>query len=68
MPTLTTNTPMPHANTDSSSAALSAVSFATQSAVASTSLLGDDGLCIIEHNAERYVLRRTRNNRLILTK
>jgi hemin uptake protein HemP len=68
MPTLTTNTPTPHANIDSPSAALSAVSFATPSAVASTSLLGDDGLCIIEHNAERYVLRRTRNNRLILTK
>lgn len=61
-------TSTPPSTTDSPNADFNAVSIATQTAIASTSLLGDDGLCIIEHNAERYVLRRTRNNRLILTK
>jgi len=36
--------------------------------VSSTELLGDDGLLGIEHEGELYILRRTRNGRLILTK
>jgi hemin uptake protein HemP len=37
-------------------------------AITSEALLGKQGMCIIIHDAERYVLRRTRNNKLILTK
>ena len=36
--------------------------------IASNALLGQKGVCIIVHNAEQYILRRTRNNKLILTK
>ena len=36
--------------------------------VSSATLLGSDGLLIIDHNGERYTLRRTRAGRLILTK
>lgn len=32
------------------------------------SLLGDDQLVMIEHGECRYILRLTRNNKLILTK
>ena len=32
------------------------------------SLLGNDQLVMIEHGESRYVLRMTRNNKLILTK
>jgi hemin uptake protein HemP len=39
-----------------------------EDAIASNSLLGQKGVCIIVHNAEQYILRRTRNNKLILTK
>jgi hemin uptake protein HemP len=35
---------------------------------ASSALLGKQGICVIEHNAERYMLRRTRGDKLILTK
>lgn len=38
------------------------------SAVASTLLLNHEGKLWIEHAGERYLLRRTSNNRLILTK
>lgn len=36
--------------------------------VASSTLLGDRSVIHIDHNGERYVLRLTRNDRLILTK
>jgi hemin uptake protein HemP len=36
--------------------------------ITSTALLGSGGILCIEHNAEIYTLRRTRNGRLILTK
>jgi hemin uptake protein HemP len=36
--------------------------------IASDALLGKQGMCVIMHNAERYLLRRTRNGKLILTK
>ncbi len=36
--------------------------------VASRELLGNRKLIEIDHNGERYVLRLTRNDRLILTK
>ncbi len=36
--------------------------------ITSNALLGQKGICIIVHNAEQYTLRRTRNNKLILTK
>lgn len=39
-----------------------------QDTIASNALLGQKGVCIIVHNAEQYILRRTRNNKLILTK
>lgn len=67
MPTPTSVTPAPQIANNTPGAAFIAASI-NQSCIASTSLLGEDGLCVIEHNAERYVLRRTRNNRLILTK
>nr|WP_084155725.1 hemin uptake protein HemP [Halomonas halocynthiae] len=35
--------------------------------VTSHSLLGNTGLLVIEHNGRCYQLRRTRNDRLILT-
>lgn len=31
-------------------------------------ILGSDQIVMIEHGVERYFLRRTRNNKLILTK
>jgi hemin uptake protein HemP len=37
-------------------------------AITSRALLGKGGVCVIVHNDERYVLRRTRNDKLILTK
>lgn len=40
----------------------------TGDAIASNALLGQKGSCIIVHNREQYILRRTRNNKLILTK
>ena len=36
--------------------------------LSSHELLGERGLLHIEHEGERYTLRLTRNNRLILTK
>lgn len=36
--------------------------------VPSRALLGRDGKLWIEHGGEKYLLRRTTNNRLILTK
>ncbi len=36
--------------------------------VPASQLLGERGLVHIEHQGERYTLRITRNNRLILTK
>jgi hemin uptake protein HemP len=39
-----------------------------EDAITSNALLGQKGMCIIVHNAEQYFLRRTRNNKLILTK
>lgn len=35
--------------------------------VTSDTLLGAEGLLVIEHNGRSYQLRRTRNDRLILT-
>ena len=40
----------------------------SEDAITSSLLLGQKGVCIIVHNAEQYILRRTRNNKLILTK
>jgi hemin uptake protein HemP len=50
------------------SAMISAASMNSDDVIASVSLLGQKGVCIIVHNAEQYILRRTRNNKLILTK
>ena len=44
------------------------VSINAQSSVASALLLNQQGKLWIEHAGERYLLRRTSNNRLILTK
>lgn len=44
------------------------VSINAESMVASTLLLNHEGKLWIEHAGERYLLRRTSNNRLILTK
>jgi hemin uptake protein HemP len=41
---------------------------AGDSSVASRALLNRDGKLWIEHGGERYLLRRTANDRLILTK
>lgn len=50
-------------------ATISVVSNANrEDVIASNALLGQKGVCIIVHNAEQYILRRTRNNKLILTK
>ncbi|ALM54188.1 hypothetical protein BJB45_19195 [Halomonas huangheensis] len=35
--------------------------------ISSSELLGDDDQLIIEHNGQHYRLRRTRQNKLILT-
>ena len=40
----------------------------TVEAVSSKELLGERKLLIIEHNGDRYTLRITSNNKLILTK
>lgn len=39
-----------------------------EACVASRELLNQDGKLWIEHGGEKYMLRRTANNRLILTK
>lgn len=44
------------------------IAIADDSSVASRSLLNQDGKLWIEHGGERYLLRRTANDRLILTK
>ncbi|MBL4571182.1 MAG: hemin uptake protein HemP [Alcanivorax sp.] len=44
------------------------VSINAESSVASSLLLNHQGKLWIEHAGERYQLRRTSNNRLILTK
>ena len=44
------------------------VSINAESSVASSLLLNHQGKLWIEHAGERYQLRRTYNNRLILTK
>ncbi|MCK0153683.1 hemin uptake protein HemP [Alcanivorax sp. S6407] len=44
------------------------VAINAESSVASTLLLNQHGKLWIEHAGERYLLRRTSNNRLILTK
>ena len=50
-------------------ATISVVSNASrEDVIASNALLNQKGVCIIVHNAEQYILRRTRNNKLILTK
>nr|WP_300312954.1 hemin uptake protein HemP [Halomonas sp.] len=36
--------------------------------VSSTDLLGESNVLIITHNGQRYQLRRTRQNKLILTR
>lgn len=44
------------------------VAIDAQSQVPSSALLNHQGKLWIEHGGERYLLRRTANNRLILTK
>ncbi|MBL7250667.1 hemin uptake protein HemP [Alloalcanivorax sp. C16-2] len=44
------------------------IAIADDSSVASRALLNQDGKLWIEHGGERYLLRRTANDRLILTK
>ncbi|MED5433108.1 MAG: hemin uptake protein HemP [Pseudomonadota bacterium] len=44
------------------------VSINAESSVVSSLLLNHQGKLWIEHAGERYLLRRTSNNRLILTK
>lgn len=44
------------------------VSINAESSIASSLLLNHQGKLWIEHAGERYLLRRTSNNRLILTK
>jgi len=44
------------------------IAIAGDSSVASRALLNRDGKLWIEHGGERYLLRRTANDRLILTK
>ncbi len=48
--------------------AVSKTNVTANESVTSMTLLGERGICVIVHNAERYILRRTRNNKLILTK
>ncbi|TMW11693.1 hemin uptake protein HemP [Alloalcanivorax gelatiniphagus] len=44
------------------------IAIEADSSVASRALLNQDGKLWIEHGGERYLLRRTANDRLILTK
>ena len=44
------------------------IAIEADSSVASRALLNQDGKLWIEHGDERYLLRRTANDRLILTK
>jgi hemin uptake protein HemP len=65
MPTQLASTRLPAAVVG---AAISETNVIVNEPVTSNTLLGERGICVIVHNAERYVLRRTRNNKLILTK
>ena len=61
--------PGPPRSADSATSASSfPVGAGSEDAITSSLLLGQKGVCIIVHNAEQYILRRTRNNKLILTK
>lgn len=60
----TTNARRPSANANRSRH----IAIEADSSVASRALLNHDGKLWIEHGGERYLLRRTANNRLILTK
>lgn len=44
------------------------IDISDDSVATSVALLNQDGKLWIEHGGERYLLRRTANNRLILTK
>ncbi len=44
------------------------IAISDDSVATSVALLNQDGKLWIEHGGERYLLRRTANNRLILTK
>tara|TARA_R100000935_G_scaffold46283_1_gene69604 strand:+ start:98617 stop:98772 length:156 start_codon:yes stop_codon:yes gene_type:complete len=44
------------------------IAISDDSVATSVALLNRDGKLWIEHGGERYLLRRTANNRLILTK
>lgn len=44
------------------------IAISDESVATSVALLNRDGKLWIEHGGERYLLRRTANNRLILTK
>jgi hemin uptake protein HemP len=72
MPSLTSASIAANGSTQTSSLVAAAASEAAQSeakeTIASDALLGKQGMCVIMHNAERYLLRRTRNGKLILTK
>lgn len=64
---------MPHASQASHATATATaqsrrIAIAGDSSVASRALLNRDGKLWIEHGGERYLLRRTANDRLILTK
>ena len=42
--------------------------FATNGVVRAQDLMGTSQVLVIEHESERYLLRRTKNGKLILTK
>lgn len=58
---------MPHANPAPAESQARRIEI-EENSVPSSALLSQDGKLWIEHGGEKYLLRRTANNRLILTK